>query len=87
MIVIGFVLAILGLCMVAVGVAGAAFKVFVDQGQGFSATDVGILDVLNLVPKILEAITKAPNWLGVTATGVILVLVGVTIARLGRAKP
>lgn len=83
--VIGFVLAILGLCLVLVGVAGATFKVFIDLGSGFSATDLGIADILNLLPKILEAIAKAPNWLGMTAAGVILVLIGVGIARKGRA--
>ena len=85
MVVIGFLLAILGLCLVSVGVTGAAFKVFVEQGQGFSATEPGILDILNVLPKIVDAIVKAPNWLGMTIAGIVVVLVGVSIARGGRS--
>jgi len=86
MVVIGLLLAILGLCLVSIGVAGAAFKVFIEQGQGFSATEPGILDILNVLPKILDAIVKAPNWLGMTTAGLLVVLVGVSVARMGRSK-
>lgn len=84
MVIVGLVLAVLGLCLVSVGIVGAAFKVFAAEGAGFSATEQGIVDILNLLPKVLDAIAKAPNWLGMTAAGVILVLVGVGVARMGR---
>jgi hypothetical protein len=83
---IGFALAVLGLGLVSIGVTGAAFKVFADQGQGFAGAEPGIVDILKLVPNLLSAIGKAPNWLGMTAAGVILIIVGIMIARRSVVK-
>jgi hypothetical protein len=73
---IGYVVMLLGVALIVIGVFGAGLAVLRDKGEGFAATPDTFVQVLKQLPKLIEALAKAPKWLSMTLIGLLLVWAG-----------
>lgn len=69
MAILGFLIAVLGVVLILIGVIGAAFEVFAKRGKGFATSVPSIAEILKLLPSLIEASLKAPQWLLMIAAG------------------
>jgi uncharacterized membrane protein len=83
MILVGLIVALLGIALIMLGTIAAARKVFKDEGEGFGAQKKTGFDFEGLA-KVITAILTAPSWLLMVLAGGALVVVGVQIASGGR---
>jgi hypothetical protein len=77
MFIIGYVLIILGIIFIMLGIVGAASEVF--ARKGFAIATRTIVQILKLLPDVINALAKAPKWLSMTIIGIILLLLGLQI--------
>lgn len=77
MFIFGYVLIILGIVFIMLGVVGAAAEVF--ARKGFAIATRTIVQILKLLPDVINALAKAPKWLSMTIVGIILVLIGLQL--------
>ena len=82
---LGYIVELVGLGLIIIGAAGAAYDVFPTRPKGLSALPPGFSDVLKELPKLLEAIFKGPKWAIAILFGIGLIWLGhqMTIGGFG----
>lgn len=76
MAVIGYVIMLLGVVLILIGVFGAAVAVLRDRGEGFAGATDTLAQVIKDLPKLIEALGKAPKWLSMILIGLFLIWMG-----------
>jgi hypothetical protein len=79
MVVVGYVLIAFGVVFIALGTVGAAAAVFAKKGFAVGAPTIA--EIIKLIPDLIKALTKAPQWLAMTFVGILLLLLGLWIVQ------
>jgi hypothetical protein len=77
MVVVGFLLIVFGVIFIALGAVGAAATVFAKKG--FALASPTIVQILKLIPDLINALRQAPQWMAMTFTGITLLLIGLLL--------
>lgn len=74
--ILGYLVEIAGIILIVIGVFGAAIAVFTDRGKGVISPADTFVAVLKELPKLIDALAKAPKWLSMVLIGLLLVWAG-----------